>query len=136
MFGHLNQWYEWSNWSQPPKNYLFRTFQSLGSWPIGFRVITRFLQLLGLLGSLVFYLFLVSINFAYTSRNPASMIARKHKWEKSETYIRNQMYKRLVWMAAPISYSMVSWSTKVHLFVYQFLALLGSTDQWPIFPDK
>ena len=55
------------------KNYLFRTFQSLGSRPIGARVITGFLKLLGSLRSLVFYLFLVSISFAYTSRNPVSM---------------------------------------------------------------
>ena len=34
---------------------------------------TGFLKLLGSLGSLVFYLFLVSISFAYTSRNPVSM---------------------------------------------------------------
>ena len=52
---------------------MFRNFQPLGSWPIGSRVITEFLQLLGSLGSLVFYLFLVSISFAYTSRNPVSM---------------------------------------------------------------
>ena len=73
MFGHLDQWYEWSNWSQHSKSYLFRTFQSLGSWLIGSGVITRFLQLLRSLGSLVFYLFLVSISFVYTSRNPVSM---------------------------------------------------------------
>ena len=72
LFGHLDQWYEWSNWSQHQRNYLFRTFQSLGSRPIGSRVITGFLQLLGSLESLVFHLFLVSISFAYTSRNPVS----------------------------------------------------------------
>ena len=55
------------------KNYLFRTFQSLESWPVGSRVITGFLQLLESLGSLIFYLFLVSISFAYTSWNPMSM---------------------------------------------------------------
>ena len=43
-------------------------------------------------------------------------IARKHKWEKSETYIRNKTYKRLVWMAAPISYSM-AWSTGAPMFI-------------------
>ena len=73
LFGHLNRWYEWSNWSQHLQNYFYLTFQSLGSWLIGSRVITGFLQLLGSLGSLAFYLFLVSINFAYTSRNPVSM---------------------------------------------------------------
>ena len=73
LFEHLDQWYEWFNWFQHLKNYFYLTLQSLGSWPIASGVITRFLQLLGSLGSLVFYLFLVSINFAYTSRNPVSM---------------------------------------------------------------
>ena len=83
MFGHLNQCYEWSNWSQPKKNYSFRTFQLLGSWLIGFWVITGFLQLLRSLGSLVFYFFLVSISFAYTSRNPVSMGLRANTSEKN-----------------------------------------------------
>ena len=83
LFGHLDQWYEWSNWSQHWKNYLFHTFQSLGSWPIGSRVITGFLQLLGSLGSLVFYLFLVSISFAYTSRNLVTMGLRANTGEKN-----------------------------------------------------
>ena len=61
LFEHLDQWYEWSNWFQHLKNYFYLTLQSLGSWPIASGVITRFLQLLGSLGSLVFYLFLVSI---------------------------------------------------------------------------
>ena len=43
-------------------------------------------------------------------------IARKHKWQKSETYICNQRYKRLVWMAAPISYVM-SWSVGSPKFI-------------------
>ena len=86
------------------KNYLFRTFQSLGSWPVESRVITGFLQLLGSLGSLVFYLFLVSISFAYTSRNLVSMGFCANTSDKNLK--RNQTYKRLVWMAAPISYSM------------------------------
>ena len=73
LFEYLDQWYEWFNWFQHLKNYFYLTLQSLGSWPIASGVITRFLQLLGSLGSLVFYLFLVSINFAYTSRNPVSM---------------------------------------------------------------
>ena len=65
------------------KNYLLRTFQSLGSWPIGSRVITEFLKLLGPLGSLVFYLVLVSIIFAYTSRNPVSMGLRANASDKN-----------------------------------------------------
>ena len=51
------------------KNYFLRTFQSLGSWPIGSEVITGFEWL----GSIVFYLLLVSISLGYTSRNPLSM---------------------------------------------------------------
>ena len=65
------------------KNYLFRTFQSHGSWLIGSRVITEFLKLLGPLGSLVFYLVLVSISFAYTSRNPVSMGLRANASDKN-----------------------------------------------------
>ena len=63
-----------------------------------------FLQLLGSLVSLVFYLFLVSISFAYTSRNLVSMGFCANTSDKNLK--RNQTYKRLVWMAAPISYSM------------------------------
>ena len=64
------------------KNYFFRTFQSLWSWPIGSRVRTGFLQLLGSLELLVFYLFLVSISFAYTSRNPVTMELRASTHDK------------------------------------------------------
>ena len=42
----------------------------------------------------------------YFPKSIVNGIARKHRWQKSWTYIRNQTYKRLVWMAAPISYSM------------------------------
>ena len=92
------------------KKHFFRTFQSLRSWPIRSRVITGFLQLRGSRGSLVFYLVLVSISFVYASRNPVSMGLRtKHKLQKADTYKHNQTYKRLVRMAAPISYS-VAWS--------------------------
>ena len=45
----------------------------------------------------------------YFPKSSVKGILRKHKWKKSEIYIRNQTYKRLVWMAAPISYSM-AWS--------------------------
>ena len=45
----------------------------------------------------------------YFLKSSVNGIARKHKWQKSKTYMRNQTYKRLVWMAAPISYSM-AWS--------------------------
>ena len=62
---------------------MFRTFQSLGSWPIWPRVITGFLQLFESLGSLIFYLFLVSISFAYTSRNPMSMGLRANASDKN-----------------------------------------------------
>ena len=43
-------------------------------------------------------------------------VARKHKWQKSETYILNRTYKRLVWMAAQISYSM-AWSVGSPKFI-------------------
>ena len=88
------------------KNYLFRTFQSLWSWAIGSRAITGFLQLLGSLVSLVFYLFLVSISFTYASQNPVTMGLRANRVTKIWIYICHQTYKRLVWMAAPTSYSM------------------------------
>ena len=120
------------------KIYLFRSFQSLRSWPIGFWVITGFLQLLGSRGSLVFYLVLVSISFVYASRNPVSMGLRtKHKLQKADTYKHNQTYKRLVRM---LLQSVTQWldqlDHQVHLFVYHFLALLESTDQWYSFPNK
>ena len=62
---------------------MFRTFQSLGSWPIESRVITGFLQLFGSLGSLVFYLFLVSISFACTSQNPVRLGLRANTSDKN-----------------------------------------------------
>ena len=43
-------------------------------------------------------------------------IARKHKWQKSETYIRYQTYKRLVWMTIPMSYSL-AWSVGSPKFI-------------------
>ena len=43
----------------------------------------EFLKLLGPLGSLVFYLVLVSISFAYTSRNPVSMGLRANASDKN-----------------------------------------------------
>ena len=120
------------------KKHFFCTFQSLRSWPIRSRVITVFLQLLGSRGSLVFYLVLVSISFVYASRNPVSMGLRtKHKLQKADTYKHNQTYKRLVRM---LLQSVTQWldqlDHQVHLFVYHFLALLESTDQWYSFPNK
>ena len=67
--------------------YLFRSFQSLRSWPIGFWVITGFLQLLGSRGSLVFYLVLVSISFVYASRNLVPMGLRANTSDKKPTPI-------------------------------------------------
>ena len=52
----------------------------------------------------------------YFPKSIVNGIERKHKWQKSETYIRNQTCKRLVWMAAPISYSMV-WSVGSPKFI-------------------
>ena len=65
------------------KRYFFRTFQSLRSWPIGSRVITEFLQSLGSLATLVFYLILFSICFAYTSQNPLPMGLRANTSDKN-----------------------------------------------------
>ena len=97
------------------KNYLFRTFQSLWSWS---RAITGFLQLLGSLVSLVFYLFLVSISFSYASQNPVTMGLRANASDKNlkQKSICHQTYKRFVWMAAPISYSM-AWSVGSPKFI-------------------
>ena len=78
---------EWTTDLKTKKSHLFRTFQSLRSWPIGSRVITGFLQSLISLGSLISNLLLVLISFAYTSLNPISIeFMCKHKSEKSETY--------------------------------------------------
>ena len=135
LFEHLDQWYEWSNWSENWKKHLFRTFQSLGSWPIGSRIITRFLQLLGSLASLAFHSFLVSISFSYTSRNPMSMeFPRKHKWEKSETYnyVMKSTSGSCEWMAALISYPMAG-SVGSPKFIYLSINI---SDHWPIFPNK
>ena len=87
LFRHLDQWYDWSSWSENQNTICSEPFQSLVSWPIGFWVIKGLLQLLGSLGSLIFHLFLVSIGLAYTSRNPMSTaFPCKLKWKKSETY--------------------------------------------------
>ena len=138
MFGHLNQWYEWSNWSQPKKTYSFRTFQLLGSWLIGFWVITGFLQLLRSLGSLVFYFFLVSISFAYTSRNPVSMGLHVNTNNKNSKpiYVIKRTSGLCEWLLQSVTQWLDQLITKVLFSVYQFLALLESTDQWYIFPNK
>ena len=120
LFGHLDQWYEWSNWSQHWKNYLFHTFQSLGSWPIGSRVITGFLQLLGSLGSLVFYLFLVSSSFTYTSRNPVSMGLCANTSDKNPKPIYVIKSTSSFWMDALISYSM-AWSVWSPKFICLYI---------------
>ena len=65
------------------KKLFVHTFQSLGSQPIGPRVITGFLQLLRSFGSPVFFLFLVSISFAYTSQNPVSMTLHANTSDKN-----------------------------------------------------
>ena len=52
----------------------------------------------------------------YFPKSSNNGIARKRKWQKSETYICNQTYKPLVWMAAPISYSM-AWSVASPRFI-------------------
>ena len=52
----------------------------------------------------------------YFPKSSNNGIGRKHKWQKSETYIRNQTYKRLVWTVALISYSM-AWSVGSPKFI-------------------
>ena len=52
----------------------------------------------------------------YFPKSSVNGIGRKHKWQKSETYIPNQKFKRLVRMAAPVSYSMV-WSVGSPKFI-------------------
>ena len=41
--------------------------------------------------------------YLYLPKSGVNVIARKQKWQKSETYISNRTYKRLVRMAVPIS---------------------------------
>ena len=52
----------------------------------------------------------------YIPKSNVNGIPRIHKWQKSETYIHNQTYKRLVQMAALISYSM-AWSVGSPRFI-------------------
>ena len=94
------------------KTDLFRTFQSLGSWPTESRVITGFLQLLGSLGSLVFYLFLVSISFAYTSRNPVTMELRVNASDKNPKPIF--VIKRTSGLCEWLLQSVTQWPDQMH----------------------
>ena len=94
------------------KNYLFRTFQSLWSWAIGSRAITGSLQLLGSLVSLVFYLFLVSISFAYTSRNPVTMELRASTSDKNSKPI--YVIKRTSGLCEWLLQSVTEWLDKLH----------------------
>ena len=52
----------------------------------------------------------------YLKKSSANAIPRKYKWQKSKTYILNQTYKRLVWMAALIGYP-VTWSVASPKFI-------------------
>ena len=89
------------------KNYLFRNFQSLASRPIGSWVIKGFLQLLWSLGSLVFYLFLVSISFTYTSRNPVTMGLRANTSDKNSKPI--YVIKRINGLCEWLLQSVTQW---------------------------
>ena len=89
------------------KKFFFSTFQSLRSWPIGSRVITEFLQSLGSLGSLVFYLILFSICFAYTSQNPLSMGLRTNTSDKNPKTI--YMIKRTSGLCEWLLQSVTQW---------------------------
>ena len=55
--------------------------------------------------------------YLYFLKSSNNGILRKRKWQKSEVFIRNQTYKRLVWMAATISHSM-AWSVGSPKFIY------------------
>ena len=52
----------------------------------------------------------------YFPKSSVNGIPHKYKWQKSKTYVRNQTYKRLVWMAALIGYS-VAWSVASPKFI-------------------
>ena len=56
------------------------------------------------------------VPFDHFPKSSVHGVARKHKWQKADTYIDNQTYKRLVRMAAPISYSM-AWSVGSAKFI-------------------
>ena len=103
------------------KSYLFRTFESLGSWSTASRVITGFLQLLGSLGSFAFYLFLSSISFAYTSQNSLSMGLCANTSDKNPKPIYVIKCTSGFWeyCSNQLLNGLISWITKVHLFVYQ-----------------
>ena len=116
LFGHLDQWYEWSNWSEHWKKTICFVL-SLGIWPIRCRVITGFTKLLGSLGSLVFYLFLVSVSFAYTSRNPMSMEFRVYTIDKKP---KTLYVIKCTSDLCQLLNGLISWMTKVHLFVINF----------------
>ena len=115
-----------------------KPFQSLGSWSIGSRVIAGFLQLLGSFGSLVFYLFLVSISFVYTSGKPVTMGLSGNISDKNPKpiYVIKRISGLCEWLLQSVTQWLDQLITKVHFSVYQFLALLESTDQWYIFPNK
>ena len=62
--------------------------------------------------------------YLYFPKSSVNGIVRKHKWQKSETYIRNQKYKQLLnGCSNQLLNGLISLITKVHLFAYQFLAL-------------
>ena len=110
LFGHLDQWYEWSNWSQHFVSYLSTTWITNPWIQSNNRIltITRITWISRFLSTSCFDQFC-----QYFPKSGVNGIARKQKWQKSETYGSNQTYK-LVWMAASISYSMALsvWSPK------------------------
>ena len=66
-------------------------------------------------------------------RNPVSMGLRANtktqKWQKSKTCVRNETYKRLLWMADPISYSM-AWSDRSPKFICLCINFSHYLNQW------
>ena len=111
LFGHLDQWYELSNWSQHFVSYLSITWITNPWIQSNNRIltITRITWITRFPFTSCFDQFCL-----YFPKSGVNGIERKQKWQKSETYISNQTYMRLLWMAAPISYAMALsvWSPK------------------------
>ena len=109
------------------KPFFFVSFNHLDHETIGSRVITGFLQLLGSLGSLVSLSYFDQFRLYFPKSNVNGILC-KHKWKKPKTYIRNQTYKWLVWMAPLISYTM-AWSVGSPKFICLCISFSHYLDQ-------
>ena len=124
LFGHLDQWYEWFNWSQ--QNKLFVSYLPITwimtHWIQGNNRILTITRITWITRFL--YISCLKQFYLYFPKSSVNGIVRKHKWQKSETYLRNQKYKQLLnGCSNQLLNGLISLITKVHLFVYQFLAL-------------